>query len=251
MTVFRSALFMLWFVLETAFLAIVFSPVLVLPRKAAAWLAWHWCEASLWGLRVFAGLDYEVRGTPPRAGVLVASKHMTMWDTLALYYLLRDPAMIFKRELKRVPFYGWYLWKSGMISIDRAAGASALRHMAQQGRQVIGEGRPVLIFPEGTRKKPGLAPDYKPGVAGLYGQLDVPCVPVALNSGLYWTGPGGFLKKRGTVIVEFLPPIPPGLNRRDFMATLEQRVETATNGLLAEGRHQLEITPNAARAASA
>ena len=126
-----------------------------------------------------------------------------------------------------------------MIAIDRDGKASALRKMAADAKAVFAQGRCVLIFPEGTRKKPGAAPDYKPGVAGLYGQIGVPCAPVALNSGLFWTGPGGFLKKPGTIIVEFLPLIPPGLKRAEFMSALETRIETATTKLVAEGRASL------------
>jgi len=236
MTILRSSIFMLWFALVSAVLAILFLPVLLLPRRATVWMATRWCALTIWGLKVFAGLGYEVRGTPPHHDVIVASKHMSMWDTMALFLLVRDPAMILKRELTRIPFYGWYLMSAGMISIDRGAGAGALRKMAAAARAALAAGRPILIFPEGTRKKPGAPPDYKPGVAGLYGQLDAACVPVALNSGLFWTGPMGFLKKRGRVIVEFLPAIPPGMPRREFLATLERRIEDATAKLVVEGR---------------
>ena len=239
MTILRSVLFMLWFALGTALIAILCLPALAMPGRASAWVGRIWSALTLFGLKLCARLDYEVRGTPPKGGVLVASKHMTMWDTLALYLLLDDPAMIVKRELLRVPFYGWYLWGAGSIAVDRGGHAGALRKMSQAARSVIGEGRPVLIFPEGTRKKPDAEPDYKSGVAALYGQMGVPCVPVALNSGLFWTGPGGFLKKRGRIIVEFLPSIPSGLKRTDFMELLTGRIEEATHRLLLEGRRQL------------
>ena len=236
MTALRSALFLLWFALITTVMSLAFIPVLLLPWWACAWMARQWCRVTFFGLRVFAGLGYEVRGTPPRDGsVLVASKHMSMWDTMALYILLKNPATIVKRELMRIPFYGWYLWKAGMIPIDRSAGASALRSMSAAAANVFAQHRPVIIFPEGTRKKPHAPADYKPGAAGLYGQLNAPCVPVALNSGLFWTGPMGFVKKRGTVVIEFLAPIPAGMPRREFMATLEQRIETATAALVSEG----------------
>jgi 1-acyl-sn-glycerol-3-phosphate acyltransferase len=227
---------MLWFALGTALIAILCLPALAMPRGASAWVGRIWSTLTLFGLKLCAGLDYEVRGTPPTGGVLVASKHMTMWDTLALYLLLDDPAMIVKRELLRVPFYGWYLWGAGSIAVDRGGHAGALRKMSQAARGVIGEGRPVLIFPEGTRKKPDAEPDYKSGVAALYGQMDVPCVPVALNSGLFWTGPAGFLKRRGRIVVQFLPALPAGLGRADFMAQLIGGIEEATRRLLAEGR---------------
>lgn len=237
-TIIRSALFMLWFALVTTLLSIVFLPVVVLPRRATVWMARRWCAFSLFGLKVFAGLGMEVRGEIPAGGLIVASKHMSMWDTLALYLLLNDPAMVTKRELFRVPFYGWFLKSAGSIAIDREGRARALRSMTNAAQAVIEAKRPVLIFPEGTRKKPGAPPDYKAGVAGLYSQLETACVPVALNSGLYWTGPGGFLKKPGRVIVEFLPVIPAGLKRAEFMTVLQDRIEEATNKLLRESGAQ-------------
>jgi 1-acyl-sn-glycerol-3-phosphate acyltransferase len=224
----RSTLFFLWFAVTSTVMAILFLPVVV-SRRATRWLSRSWARVTLWGLRVLAGIDFVVRGTPPRTPVLVAAKHMSMWDTLALWLVLDDPGIVLKRELLRVPFYGWYLARAAAIPIDRGAGASALRKMSQAARAMLAQGRPVLIFPEGTRKKPGAAPDYKPGVAGLYGQLDVACVPVALDSGAYWTG---FRKKPGTITLQFLEPIPPGLKRAEFMALLEQRIETAVAALL-------------------
>jgi 1-acyl-sn-glycerol-3-phosphate acyltransferase len=229
MTGVRSALFLAWFLLVTTILSLIFLPVLVLPRGATIWLARSWSRATFWGLKAFAGIGFEIRGVPPRGPVLVAAKHMSMWDTLALYLALDSPAIVLKRDLLYIPFYGWFLRKATAIPIDRSAGASALRKMSAAAKQVLAEGRPILIFPEGTRKKPGAPPDYKPGVAGLYALLEVPCVPVALNSGLYWTG---FIKKPGTIVLEFLQAIPPGLKRGAFMAELESRIETAANQLL-------------------
>ncbi|HVT24359.1 MAG TPA: lysophospholipid acyltransferase family protein, partial [Rhizomicrobium sp.] len=171
--------------------------------------------------------------------VLAAAKHMSMWDTIALYVFLNKPAMVFKRELGMIPFYGWFVRKAEMIAIDRDGKASALRKMAADAKAIFAQGRCVLIFPEGTRKKPGAAPDYKPGVAGLYGQIGVACAPIALNSGLFWTGPSGFLKKPGTIVVEFLPLIPPGLKRAEFMSRLESSIEAATAKLVDEGKKGL------------
>ena len=225
----RSALFLLWFLFVTTILSLIFLPVLALPRAATVWLARLWSRATFWGLKILAGIDFESRGTPPKGSVLGAAKHMSMWDTLALYLALEAPAIVLKRELLRIPFYGWFLWKSTAIAIDRAGGARSFRKMAAAAKKVLAEGRPILIFPEGTRKKPGAAPDYKPGVAGLYGTLGVACVPVALNSGLYWTG---FLKHPGTIVLEFLEPIAPGLKRDAFMTVLEHRIEAATAALL-------------------
>ncbi|HWF65438.1 MAG TPA: lysophospholipid acyltransferase family protein [Rhizomicrobium sp.] len=229
MIAFRSALFMAWFLLLTAVMAIVFLPLLAFPRKATVWMARIWARATLWGLKIFAGLGERQLGNAPKGGVLVASKHMSMWDTLALYLALEDPAIVLKRELLRIPFYGWYLNKTAAIAIDRGAGAEALRRMVHAAEKVLRENRPILIFPEGTRKKPGAPPDYKPGVAGLYSLMNVACVPAALDSGRFWRG---FWKYPGTITLEFLAPIPAGLKRREFMAELEGRIEASTNKLL-------------------
>ena len=231
MILIRSALFMAWFLLLTAIMAILFLPLLACPRKATVWMARHWARATLWGLNVLAGVGERRIGKAPKGGVLVASKHMSMWDTLALYVALDDPGIVLKRELLRIPFYGWYLAKAAAIPIDRSAKADALRRMTHAAKRVLAEGRPILIFPEGTRKEPGMPPDYKPGVAGLYSLLDVACVPVALDSGRYWRG---FFKYPGTIKLQFLEPIPPGLKRAAFMRELETRIEDATNRLLME-----------------
>lgn len=236
MTVLRSSIFFVWFVAVSVVLHIAALPALFLPRKITVYAGKIWCRAVLWGLKVFAGIGVELRGTPPADGTLIAAKHMSMWDTLALFLYLRHPAFVLKRELLRIPFYGWFVKKAGMIAINREGHAAALRKMAGEVTTAIETGHAVIIFPEGTRKKPGAQPDYKPGVAGLYGQLKRECVPVALNSGLYWTG---FIKRPGTIVIEFLPAIAPGLPRREFMTTLEDRIETATAGLLAEGRKSL------------
>ena len=240
MTLLRSAVFFVWFALLSTAMSLLFLPVLILPRKATVWMARRWCALTLCGLRVLAGVGLEVRGERPGNGVLVAAKHMSMWDTMALYLVLDDPAAILKSSLSRIPFFGWFAIKAGSIAIDRDGGASTLRKMAQKTKQVLMQGRSVLIFPEGTRKKVGAPPDYKPGVGGLYGQLDTVCVPVALNSGLYWTGPAGFIKKKGTIVLEFLEPIAPGLRAREFLKLLEERIETATARLVAEGRAALQ-----------
>src|SRR3974390_369397 len=236
MTVLRSAIFFLWFALTSASLALLGVPALLLDRRVTVSLSRTWSRATLWGLKAFAGLDYEIRGPIPPKQVLVASKHMSMWDTIALYLFLDDPTVVLKRELLRIPFYGWMAWKAGVISIDRSGRAQALKRMVDAARKAIANGHAILIFPEGHRMKPGAPPDYKPGVAALYGQLDVASVPVALNSGLFWTGPVGFIKKPGRVVVQFLEPIPSGLKPRDFLKTLEARIETATASLIAEGR---------------
>ncbi len=231
MTLLRSALFMVWFVFITLVMGVVFLPLLVFPRRWSVLMARGWAHLVLGGLWLFCGIGKRVVGAPPTGAAIVAAKHMSMWDTLALYLALDDPGIILKESLLLVPFFGWYVWKTCAIPINRGAGAQALRAMRRAAEAVTNDGRPLLIFPEGTRKKPGAPPDYKPGVYGLYSLLAVDCVPVALDSGRFWTG---FIKKPGVITLEFLQPIPgtPTLERRAFMQVLENRIQTATNRLL-------------------
>jgi len=242
MLYFRSAIFLIWFLTISIVIHILALPTLALPWRFAQGAARVWGNLVLWGLRVFCNLTYEVRGNHAAATrpVLVAAKHFSMWETITLVSLLPRPVFVMKRSLMRLPLYGWYSRRAGMIAVDREGGAAELRRMVAGAQRALAQGRPIVIFPEGTRKAPGDPPDYKPGVAGLYGQLGVPCVPVALNSGLYWTA-GGLLKRPGTIVVEFLEPIPPGLRPRDFMALLEERIETASRRLVAEGRAALHM----------
>jgi 1-acyl-sn-glycerol-3-phosphate acyltransferase len=235
----RSSLFFLWFAIVSVIIAVGGVWVLLLPRRATEILSKTWSRAVLFGLKWIAGLDYEVRGAVPHGGVLIAAKHMSMWDTVMLYLLLDDACAVVKRSLVNIPFYGWYLWKAGVIAIDRDGKASALKKMVAEAKAALADNRPLFIFPEGTRKAPGMSPDYKPGVAALYTQTGATCVPVALNSGLFWTGPVGFLKKPGKVVIEFLPAIPPGLKRAEFMSRLENTIETATGHLIEEGLNLL------------
>jgi 1-acyl-sn-glycerol-3-phosphate acyltransferase len=191
------------------------------------------------GLRVLIGLTYEVRGTErlPATPAIIASKHQSAWETLTLHLLVHDLAVGLKHELTRVPLLGWYFVKGGAIRIDRGGAARALRSLVEGARRAAARGCSILIFPEGTRRAPDDPPDYKPGVAALYEALHLPVVPVALNSGLFW-GRRSFLKRPGRVVVEFEEPIPPGLARRQLMAELERRTETATARLVAEGRER-------------
>lgn len=232
MTIIRSTLFFAYFLIVTVAVCLISLPLLLLPRMGVVRMSQSWSRMVFWGLRVFAGVRWELRGDVPKGAVLVAAKHMSMWDTLAVYALLDDVCIVVKRELTKIPFYGWYISKAGVIAVDRSGGADALRRMAKRAKEMAAQQRPVAIFPEGTRNKPGAPAEYKPGVAGIYSQLGTACVPVALNSGQFWSG---FRKIPGTIVIEFLPAIPPGLKRAEFMRILEERIETATAKLLAEG----------------
>lgn len=239
MTHIRLIIFQIYFWGWSALINLAWLPALLMPRRVVARGMEIWASVSFWGLKHIVGLDFEVRGREhlPKGAALYAVKHMSMWETIAQHILLPDPAIIMKRELLNVPFYGWYAQKCEMIVIDRGGHAASLRNMIRTAQARLTAGRPVVIFPEGTRKLPGETPDYKPGIAALYTALNVPCVPVALNSGLFWARKGT-RPREGRIIVEILPPIAPGLNRRDFMALLQSQIETATTRLLAEGGYQ-------------
>ena len=230
----RSILFHVLFYVTTTLFVVLGSPLLFLPRRwAMAALGFH-ARMELFILEHIAGIDYEVRGLEniPQGACLVAAKHQSAWETFALIPVFRDPTFLMKRELFWIPFHGWFSKKFGMIPVDRDKGPAALRLMLREAKTRAAEGREIIIFPEGTRRAPGSAPDYKTGVFLLYDALKVPCVPLALNSGLFWRRRDWRLRP-GTIEVEILPPIPPGLRRAEFLPRLERDIETASHRLLA------------------
>jgi len=168
----------------------------------------------------------------PKGPVIIAAKHQSSWETLAFTLLFDDIAIVLKRELLFIPVVGWAMARAGNIAVARGEGASALRGLLRQAKSVIAQRRSIVIFPEGTRVAPGDQKPYQIGTAALYRQLGVPVVPVALNSGLFW-GRRKFVKRPGVITLEILPPIAPGLDRETFMATLRERIETATARLAA------------------
>ncbi|HEX4411445.1 MAG TPA: lysophospholipid acyltransferase family protein [Xanthobacteraceae bacterium] len=204
-------------------------PTLLLPRRFARACIRSCAFVTLWLLRVICGVRSEFRGIEklPKTACIVACKHQSAWETFALYTVLHDPIFILKRELMWMPFFGWYTWKAGYIGVDRGAGVAALNQMTAHAQAALARGDQLVIFPEGTRRPPGAEPDYKPGTFYLYGKTKVPCVPVALNSGLHWPR-RSFLRPPGTIIAEILDPIPPGLNRATFSARLQDAIEDAT-----------------------
>lgn len=226
MAALRSALFvpvfyggtLLWLI--AGFAAMPFGRTAV-RRVVKRWARYHrWCAAMLLGIHA------RVEGSAPTGAALVAAKHQSMFETIELVALLRDPAVVMKRELERIPLWGALTRRYGIIPIDRAGGAGALRRMLRAGEAAIAEGRPILIFPEGTRVAPGEAPPLQPGFAGLYRSLGLPVVPLALDSGRLWPR-RGFVKRPGPVTIRFGEPIPPGLPRKE----IEARVHAAINAL--------------------
>lgn len=235
MILFRSLLFYPLFWLWTTICVLGLSPLLLGPGRWAQAAQNIWAAGSEFLLRHVARIRWAERGREhlPDGPVIVACKHQSAYETIVMQLLLRDPAVVLKRELLNIPFYGWYARRMGMIPIDRGASSAALRQMMRAAEKAAGQGRPILIFPEGTRSAPGAPARYHPGVAGLYRHLGLPVVPVALNSGLFWRR-NSLLKHPGTVTFQYLPPIQPGLDRRAFMGELETRIEAATAALLAD-----------------
>jgi len=229
----RSLVFVAWLYLSLALFAVGMSPALILPHRFALGVVKAWARFVLFGLRWIAGVRVEFRGLEhrPTGRALVACKHQGMLDIIIPFVVLDDPCIITKKELMILPFFGWFAWKTKMISVDRSAASRALRDMVKQARDRVAEGRQIWIFPEGTRAPVGSVPDYKPVVAALYRDIGSPCWPVATNAGVHWPA-HGFRRYPGTVVYEFLPPIEADLKRAVFMAELERRIETASNALL-------------------
>ncbi|MGI9488460.1 MAG: lysophospholipid acyltransferase family protein [Geminicoccaceae bacterium] len=230
-----SVLFNIAFWLWGLVMALLALPILLMSREAMVRQAERWERGIQWLLRHLVGLNYRIIGEENRRDdrVIYAIKHQSAWDTITTHLLIDDPAIALKQELTKIPIFGPCLLHAGMIEIARGQGAKALRSLIEGAREAVERGSPVVIFPEGTRTPPGEKGTYHPGIAALYKQLALPVVPVALNSGLFW-GRRSFVKRSGTILVEFLEPIQPGLDRKAFMAELELRVETATNRLITE-----------------
>ena len=232
----RSIAFNALFYLNTVCWLILGLPTFFMPYRATIWIAKSWGRVNLLLLRTVAGIGCEVRGREkiPRGPLIVASKHQSAWETFALLPLFDNPLFIVKRELMWIPIFGWLMRKGRMVPVDRGAGSQALIGMTERARIELADGRQLVIFPEGTRRPAGAEPRYKYGVAHLYAAEGVPCLPVALNSGLLWPRRSLWLKP-GTVIVEILDPIAPGLGKDAFFKRLQDEIETATARLLAEG----------------
>lgn len=204
----RSLVFVLWLYGSMVVLGIVFLPALLLPRSATVLGIRTWARCARWGMKYICGASTEIRGVEnlDEEPVLVASKHQSTLDTLLPFLYLKDPCIILKKELLWYPFFGWYALKCRMIAIDRGGAMKTLRDMTRQAKDRIAEGRSLLIFPEGTRNKPGAPADYKTGIALLYKELDLNCLPVALNTGLCWP-PKGVMRYPGKMVVELQPMI--------------------------------------------
>ncbi len=219
----RSALFALLFYGWTIFAVLLSFPISLFGTRALRgwahlWVGFHrWCAAWLLGIRS------RVEGAIPSGPALVAVKHQSMYETFEIILMLNEPAVVLKRELIAIPLWGWVVRRYGVIPVDRAGGGKALRQMMRAAEQAIAEGRPIVIFPEGTRVPPGETPPLQPGFAGLYRALKLPVTPVALDSGRLWPR-HRFVKRAGIVTFRFGAPLPPGLPRGEIEAAVHEAI---------------------------
>jgi 1-acyl-sn-glycerol-3-phosphate acyltransferase len=241
MLILRSLVYNIVFYLNLAFWLLVTIPTYVLPPEYMVAVARCWGHTSIWLMKVICGTHVEIKGIDniPPGGIIFAGKHQSTWETFALLTIIQRPVFILKRELTWIPFFGWCLIKTRMIPVDRGSRNKVLHRAAQRAKvEVCENSRQLIIFPEGTRRAPGAGPAYKFGVAYMYGELGVPCVPMALNAGLFWPR-RQFIRRPGTIRMEILHPIPPGLDRQVFNTLLQEKIEEASNRLLAIGQAEL------------
>ena len=242
MTLIRSAIFSLCFWVWSVIMNLAFLPMLAFNRIWIVRGQTLWTRGIIFLMRNIIGLKIEIRGREniPKGAGLIACKHQSAFETMAFHELLKDPAMVLKKELLNIPVYGWYCQKTRMIAVDRKGHASALKAMIAQAQEALDDDRPIVIFPEGTRSPIDSDLPYQPGIAALYSRLNVPVVPIALNTGLFWPRKK-FVCKPGTLVIHFLPAIEPGLKRKDFMEKLKDDIESNSVSLVAEGREKYKV----------
>src|ERR1700712_3428989 len=235
----RSLVYNVLFYALLVFWIVIAIPTFVMPPRAFLALARWGASSSIFLMRVIVGTRVEYRGVQkiPDGPLIVAAKHQSMWETFALLQFFDAPLFIYKRELGWIPFFGWYLMKSKMIGVDRSGGLRSLMEMARRAPKEIRSGRQLIIFPEGTRTPVDAPPNYMTGVGQIYVNSGVPCLPIALNSGLFWPR-RTFMRYPGTLVGEFLDPLPPGLTRKQFITEISTVIEAATNRLVKAAREE-------------
>lgn len=233
MTLLRTAVFFIGWIAATLAIGALGLPFLI-SQRATWWVSDLWAGFTLFWLRITCGVKSELRGTPD--GKLIACKHQSAWDTLMIWRTFGNPAFVLKRELYWIPIFGWYLWRTGQIGINRRDGRSAFEQIEKQAQRVLAQGRTIILFPEGTRVRIGTKKPYKSGIARVSALLQLPVVPAALNAGLFWPK-HSLLKTPGTAILQFLPALPVcGSDQDGWMQQLEQTIESATHSLVEVAR---------------
>ena len=224
----RTLLYNFVFYVVFAIMALGLAPLLLLPQRHIWFIPRLWAGFSLWLHRLICGIGEEISGLEniPEGGFLVACKHQSTWETLRLVTLFEKPTFIFKRQLRWLPLFGWYLIKFGQIPVNRGQRSKGLQAMAEIAVERLAQGHQVIIFPEGTRRRPLAEPKYKYGVTHLYDKLKTQCLPIAVNSGLFWPR-RTFSHRPGVIALKVLPPIAPGLDADTFQAELQDAIESA------------------------
>jgi 1-acyl-sn-glycerol-3-phosphate acyltransferase len=237
----RSVVFMAYFAASILITSIIAAPVVLFASHLARPVAQIWARATLRVLKILTGISYRIEGAEniPAGGAIVAANHQSQWETIALYALLPKPVVIMKKELLRIPLYGWWMQRVGNITVDRKGGAKALRALQAQAAQRIGQGEQIVVFPEGTRSPVGGRMPFHSGVAGIYTNSEASCIPVAHNSGQYWRFPG-ITKMPGEITLRFLPPLVPGFNRKAFLDRLQTQIENARPDLTPPNNNQTD-----------
>ncbi len=230
----RSAAFSVFLFIFTIAMGALCMPAMLFGGGLARATIKLWARLALHGLKMLTGISYKIEGGDhlPTGGALIASNHQSMWETIALYAIAPKPVVIYKKELAHIPIYGWWAVAAGNIAVDRKGGAKALRAMTRKAKAHTDAGKQIIIFPEGTRMKPGERGALLPGVAGIYATAGAPCVPAVHDSGRYWRHPG-YEKIPGVITLRFLPAIGPGLDRKQFLRELTARMENARPDLAA------------------
>lgn len=218
----RAILFNLVFLLGSILITSSIAIASPLSRDMVRAGSHLWARWFVWCARMFLGIRLVVRGRVPQEGVIVASKHTSMYETILTLYLFRHPAVVMKAELRKIPIWGFVADRHGSIFVERGKAGAALKSMLRQAKARAAEGRPVFIFPEGTRVMQGTSPPLKAGLYGVYGGLRVPVVPMTHDAGLVWTR--GFVKRPGTVTVAFQPEVPPHLSREEMEAAVHAAI---------------------------
>lgn len=243
--VIRSTIYNLCFYGLTAIACVLCLPTLVLPRRAFMTVVHGFVFTNHILEKYILGLDFQVRGRehlPLSGSYIVASKHQSAYETTKLHILFDDPAIILKKELLKIPLWGWYLGKSDVIAIDRSTPKSAIESIQEGARKMQTQGRPIIIFPQGTRvSTTTTAKDrpYKIGVVRLQEATGLPIIPLAMNTGTFWPR-NAWIKKPGTVVFEFLPPIEQGLPPAEILTKLQNDVEDRTTALMSDAQSELQ-----------
>ena len=233
MALLRGIVFTLLFYSITGVMAIMGIPTLLMPRAGLFYWQRLWVHITIWLLRVVCGITHRIDGTPSTQPVIYAIKHQSAWEAVVLFDYLVAPVVVLKRSLLFLPIFGFYLLHIGVIAIDRARGATALQRILNQSQRMVGKGRSIMIFPQGTRVAPEQHSRYHSGVYAIYADCRLPVIPVALNSGYFWPR-NAWRKNSGQIRVKFLPAIPPGLSRQVFMRRLEEAIEAESTALAAK-----------------